>query len=111
MLQRWRVLNGWTQYTAYKWGKEAGFAVMAPSTLSVFENAKAPKPRLESFFALGEINRRLAMKDFSGLTTQALKELVEAAEPLKGEGGRVWTPTDFWSCHAGLLAVPKAYVE
>ena len=34
MLRRWRELNNWTQYTAYKWAKEAGFEVMAPSTLS-----------------------------------------------------------------------------
>ena len=25
MLRRWRELNHWTQYTAYKWAKEAGF--------------------------------------------------------------------------------------
>ena len=35
MLRRWRELNHWTQYTAYKWAREAGFEVMAPSTLSV----------------------------------------------------------------------------
>ena len=109
MLRRWRELNSWTQYTAYKWAKEAGFEVMAPSTLSVFENGKAPKPRPESFFALAEVNRRLAAKDFSGVRTRALKDLISQAEPLVDDDGRVWGPAEFWSCHLGLLAVPAAY--
>jgi transcriptional regulator with XRE-family HTH domain len=109
MLRRWRELNNWTQYTAYKWARESGFEVMAPSTLSVFENGKAPKPRPESFFALAEVNRRLAAKDFSGLRTQALKDLVSQAQPLVDDDGRLWGPAEFWSCHLGLLPVPAAY--
>lgn len=109
MLRRWRELNHWTQYTAYRWAKEAGFEMMAPSTLSVFENGKAPKPRPESFFALAEVNRRLAAKDFSDVRTRALKELISQAEPLLDDEGRVWGPAEFWSCHLGLLAVPSAY--
>jgi transcriptional regulator with XRE-family HTH domain len=109
MLRRWRELNNWTQYTAYKWARESGFEVMAPSTLSVFENGKAPKPRPESFFALAEINRRLAAKDFSGLRTRTLKDLVSQAQPLVDDDGRLWGPADFWSCHLGLLPVPTAY--
>ena len=109
MLRRWRELNNWTQYTAYKWAREAGFEVMAPSTLSVFENGKAPKPRPESFFALAEINRRLAAKDFSGVRTRALKDLISQAEPLVDDQGQVWGPAEFWSCHLGLLPVPVAY--
>jgi transcriptional regulator with XRE-family HTH domain len=109
MLRRWRELNNWTQYTAYKWAKEAGFEVMAPSTLSVFENGKAPKPRPESFFALAEVNRRLAAKDFSGVRTRVLKDQISKAQPLVDEDGRVWGPAEFWSCHLGLLPVPTAY--
>ncbi|WP_341886399.1 helix-turn-helix transcriptional regulator [Synechococcus sp. UW140] len=109
MLRRWRELNSWTQYTAYKWAKEAGFEVMAPSTLSVFENGKAPKPRPESFFALAEVNRRLAAKDFSGVRTRALKDQISQAQPLVDDEGRLWGPADFWSCHLGLVPVPTAY--
>ena len=109
MLRRWRELNNWTQYTAYKWAKEAGFEVMAPSTLSVFENGKAPKPRPESFFALAEVNRRLAARDFSGVRTRALKDLINQAQPLVDDEQRVWGPAEFWSCHLGLLPVPSAY--
>jgi transcriptional regulator with XRE-family HTH domain len=109
MLRRWRELNSWTQYTGYKWAKEAGFQVMAPSTLSVFENGLAPKPRPESFFALAEINRRLAVRDFSGVHSRELLVLIRAAQPLTGDDGKVWGPADFWSCHLGLVAVPSAY--
>ena len=109
MLRRWREMNHWTQYTAYKWAKEAGFEVMAPSTLSVFENGKAPKPRPESFFALAEINRRLAAQDFSGVRTRALKDLISQAQPLVDDEGQLWGPAEFWSCHLGLLPVPAAY--
>lgn len=54
MLRRWREMNHWTQYTAYKWAKEAGFEVMAPSTLSVFENGKAPAAAGELLCAGGD---------------------------------------------------------
>lgn len=109
MLRNWRELNHWTQYTAYKWGKAAGFPSAAPSTISVIEQGKAPKPRPETFFALGEINRRLAMRDFQGVTDATLLELVSAAEPLRGDDGMVWGPAEFWSCHVGLIQVPERY--
>ncbi|MFM9089450.1 MAG: helix-turn-helix domain-containing protein [Cyanobium sp.] len=109
MLRRWRELNNWTQYTAYKWAREAGFEVMAPSTLSVFENGKAPKPRPESFFALAEVNRRLAAKDFSGVRTRALKDQISQAQPLLDDDGRLFGPAEFWSCHLGLIPIPAAY--
>ena len=109
MLRCWRERNGWTQYTAYNWAKAAGFAAMAPSTLSVMENGKAPKPRPETFFALAEINRRLVMQEFDGIADPALAQLVSQAKPLRGDDGRVWGPADFWSCHVGLVAVPAEY--
>jgi transcriptional regulator with XRE-family HTH domain len=109
MLRKWREDNGWTQYTAYNWAKEAGFQAMAPSTLCVFEQGKAPKPRPESFFALGEVNRRLMAKDYTGITTRKLRDVVVDAEPLAGNDDRAWTPVDFWSCHVGLLRVPSRY--
>jgi transcriptional regulator with XRE-family HTH domain len=111
MLRRWREQQGWTQYTAYKWAKGAGFAAMAPSTLSVMENGLAPKPRPETFFALAEIHRRLAMQEFDGIADRSLAQLVETAQPLRGDDGRVWGPAEFWSCHVGLLGVPRGYAR
>jgi transcriptional regulator with XRE-family HTH domain len=108
MLRRWRESNNWTQYTCYRWGKAAGFETMAPSTLSVLENGKAPKPRPESFFALAEVNRRLAVKDFTGAPDD-LKDLISQALPLVNDEGKLFGPQDFWSCHLGLIAVPAAY--
>jgi len=108
MLRRWRESNNWTQYTAYRWGKAAGFETMAPSTLSVLENGKAPKPRPESFLALAEVNRRLAVKDFTGAPDD-LKDLISQALPLVDDEGKLFGPQDFWSCHLGLIPVPAAY--
>ncbi len=109
MLRRWREHNGWTQYTAYKWGKQAGFLVMAPSTLSVMENGKAPKPRPETFFAMAEVNRRLLEQDWGLIRDARLRELVQQGQPLLGDDGKAWGPADFWSCHVGLLPPPRAY--
>ena len=109
MLRRWRERNGWTQYTVYQWAKQAGFTAMAPSTLSVLENAKAPKPRPETFFAIAEANRRLANGEFDGLKDPKLKALVVQGAPLRGDDGKLWGPADFWSCHVGLLPPPSAF--
>lgn len=109
LMRRWREHCSWTQYTAYQWGQQAGFSVMAPSTVSVMENGKAPKPRPETFFAMGEVNRRLAEQDWGLIRDQDLREQVQRGQPLVGDDGRVWGPAEFWSCHVGLLPAPKAY--
>lgn len=109
LLRSWRQVNGWTQYTAYRWAKGAGFQAMAPSTLCVFEQGKAAKPRPESFFALGETNRRLLLKDYGGIHDSCLRDEITDAEPLTDDDGRAWTPVDFWSCHVGQRRVPSRY--
>jgi transcriptional regulator with XRE-family HTH domain len=111
MLRRWRQLNGWTQYTVNSWAKQAGFDAVAPSTLSVMENGKAFKPRPETFFALGEANRRIDAGDFTGVTDRALLELLQQGKALVGDDAVVWGPAEFWSCHVGLLPVPQLYAE
>lgn len=109
LLRQWRERNGWTQYTAYKWAKEAGFTAMAYSTLSVMENGKAPKPRPETFFALAELNRRLAAQDWTGLHTRELRDQVQHGFPLLSDDGKPWGPMEFWGCHVGLIPVPSAF--
>lgn len=108
LLKAWRERNGWTQYTAYRWGKQVGFLVMAPSTLSVMENGKAPKPRPETFFAMAEVNRRLAEQDWGVIHERQLRVQVVQGLPLLGDDGQVWGPAQFWSCHVGLLPPPAA---
>lgn len=112
LLRRWRERCGWTQYTIHQWAGQAGFAALAPSTMSVLENGKAPKPRPETFFALGEANRRIDVGDFTGVTDRALLQLLQQGKPLCGAGDDdtiVWGPAEFWSCHVGLLPVPADY--
>lgn len=84
---------------------------MAPSTLSVMENGKAFKPRPETFFALGEVNRRVDADDFSGVTDPALLDLLRRGSAIYGDDTTLWGPAEFWSCHVGLLPVPACYRE
>jgi hypothetical protein len=51
------------------------------------------------------------MQEFDGITDRSLAQLVEAAQPLRGDDGRVWGPAEFWSCHVGLLGVPRGYAR
>lgn len=111
MLRRWRLRNGWTQYTVHQWAQQAGFDAMAPSTLSVMENGKAFKPRPETFFALAEANRRVEEREFAGVSDRGLLAVLQQSQPLRGDDGLVWGPAEFWSCHVGLLPVPIEYRE
>lgn len=108
MLRRWRELNGWTQYTAEKWAAESGFILLRHSNLSQLENAKT-QPRFRTFLCLSETNRRLAIQDYSGVTSRDLKDLLVGAQPLTDDSGLVWGPSQFWECHHGLRAVPSKY--
>lgn len=108
MLRRWRELNRWTQYTGEKWAIESGFIVLRHSNLSQLENAKG-QPRFRTFLCLAETNRRLAVQDFSGVTSRDLKDLLVGAQPLTDDSGLVWGPSQFWECHHGLRAVPSKY--
>jgi hypothetical protein len=49
------------------------------------------------------------MQQFDGLADPVLRNLVTSAQPLRGDDGLVWGPSEFWSCHVGLLPVPTMY--
>jgi len=75
------------------------------------ETGKIIKPRPETFIALGELNRRLAARDYSGISARALRPFLEDALVFGETGLPAWSPTDFWSCHVGLLEVPTDYAD
>jgi hypothetical protein len=89
MLRIWRQRNHWTQYTGHSWARQAGFGAIAPSIVSALENGEIRKPRPETFFALGEMNRRLAAREYAGIVNYELGVLVREAEPLRGDCGGV----------------------
>jgi transcriptional regulator with XRE-family HTH domain len=109
MLLNWRLSNGWTQYTACKWAKEAGFETISYGNLSVLEQGKAGELRQKAFFQLEELNRRLDHdKHLLAIKDIGLRSLVENAKPLCAFGV-TWNAVDFWSCYTGYTEVPVQY--
>ena len=109
MLRIWRERNGWTQYTAERWGREVGFSTLSSGNVSMVEQGKAGDLRAQAHFQLAEVNRRLAERDWGTLHSPELRHALEHAEPIRGEDGELWGPAEFWSCYVGLLPVPEAY--
>jgi len=93
MLLNWRRRNGWTQYTACSWAEEAGFEMISYGNLSVIEQGKAGELRQKAFWQLGELNRRIADKDWGPVKTQAIKEKLENAIPLGDNDCPIWIST------------------
>lgn len=106
MLRRWRIRNGWTQYTPNEWAKEAGFAGMAPGNLSNLEQGKV-SPSPGRIFLLADLNRRIALQDWSGVRSRQLLERLQTAKAIFTPDGQPWGPTEFWACSVGVLAPPK----
>jgi hypothetical protein len=109
MLLNWRRTNGWTQYTACSWAEEAGFEAISYGNLSVIEQGKAGELRQKAFWQLGELNRRIAEKDWGPVKSQAIKEKLENAIPLGDDESPAWTPLELWACYCGLREVPAAF--
>jgi hypothetical protein len=109
MLRIWRERNGWTQYTAERWGREVGFATLSSGNVSMVEQGKAGDLRAQAHFQLAEVNRRLAERDWGTLHSPELRQALEHAESIRGNDGELWGPAEFWSCYVGLLPVPEAY--
>ena len=110
MMLNWRLSNGWTQYTACKWAKEAGFETISYGNLSVLEQGKAGELRQKAFFQLNELNRRLAwQKDLTKIGDINLRSLIEKARPIACDDYGIWDAIDFWKCYTGFIEVPYRY--
>lgn len=111
MLRAWRLRNGWTQYTASEWAKEAGFQAMAAGNLSNIEHGKAGNLRPSTVFQLADLNQRIASKQWGPVKSRGLKDRLLGSEPIVDQDGAPWGPTQFWACSVGLLAVPEQLDE
>ena len=109
MLRLWRERNGWTQYTAERWSREAGFRTVSSGNISMVEQGKAGDLRAQAHFQLADVNRRLAEKDWGPVKSQEIRQALVEATPIHGDDGQLWGPAEFWSCYVGLLPVPEAY--
>ena len=108
MLRRWRIANGWTQYTSGEFAATAEPPMDAPSHsgASEIENAKITQPRNAYFLFLGELNQRIADQDWKGVTKRKLLDQLKGSRAITDEHGRPWGAAQFWSCHAGILSAP-----
>jgi len=111
MLLNWRRRNGWTQYTVCNWAKAIGEPSMVISygNLSVIEQGKAGELRQRSFWQLGELNRRIAAREWGRFGDGALRDKLEAAITLGDSDCPVWGPLEFWACYCGIRPVPEAF--
>lgn len=107
MLRRWRTINGWTQYTAANWAKEAGITAICHSGLSELERGLTKNPRVGVFLSLASLNALIAAQDFKGVRTRKLMDQLKSAKPILDGHGKPWGPEQFWACRAGVLEPPE----
>lgn len=109
MLRRWRRQNGWTQYTARRWADEAGLGeVIRHSGLSELERGITRSPRNVVFLSLANLNALIHQGEFKGVRSRDLLDQLKGSQAICDEAGKPWGPSEFWSCHAGLLLPPEA---
>jgi transcriptional regulator with XRE-family HTH domain len=109
MLRLWRERNGWTQYTAERWSREAGFRTVSSGNISMVEQGKAGDLRAQAHFQLADVNRRIAEKNWGPVKSPEIRQALAEATAIRGDDGQLWGPSEFWSCYVGLLPVPQAY--
>ena len=90
MLRRWRIANGWTQYTSGEFAATAEPPMDAPSHsgASEIENAKITQPRNAYFLFLGELNQRIAEQEWRGVTQRKLLDQLKGSRAITDEIGR-----------------------
>jgi transcriptional regulator with XRE-family HTH domain len=108
MLRRWRMVNGWTQYTAKRWSDEAGLeTVIRSSGLSELERGITRNPRSVVFLSLANLNSLIHHKQFKGVHTRDLLDQLKGSRAICDESsGEPWGPKEFFACHAGILPAP-----
>ena len=106
MCRRWRELNGWSQYTAEKWAQACDFCYLSHGGLSPLETGKNPHPRWQLFGHFAEMNRRLAVQDFSGVKDRTLLDRLQGAKPMRDDDGLLLEEEQLAGIHMGVRRVP-----
>ena len=108
MIRNWRIQQGWTQYTAHYWAKEAGFDTISYGNWSVIESGKSGELRFASFLQFEELFRRLHERDYGSITDEPTRKRVEGSRPICHPDGRPWDAVDLIVCYLGRKDVPEA---
>lgn len=96
-LVSWRKRCGWSQYELPKWADAAGFVGPAIGNISQLERGRVVTPTMGLFASLAEANRRLAARDFSGVTERRLLDRLESGVPVFDANGVPWGFQEFVS--------------
>jgi len=111
MIRNWRIQQGWTQYTAGNWAREAGFDTISYGNWSVIESGKSGELRFASFLQFEELFHRLYMKDYGAITDPLTRERVEGSQPICDMDGQPWDAVDLIACYLGRKDVPEALTK
>lgn len=106
MIRNWRIQQGWTQYTAHNWAKEAGFDTISYGNWSVIESGKSGELRFASFLQFEELFHRLYVKDYGSITDELTRKRVEGSQPICDMDGQPWDAVDLIACYLGRKGVP-----
>jgi hypothetical protein len=107
MLRRWRISNSWAQDTCQLWGKAVDMPHVYSSQWSQLETGNATNPGPLMFRCFGEVNQRLADKQYGSITSKGLRERVTGARALCHPDGRHWRGSDFFAAYVGELEWPE----
>jgi transcriptional regulator with XRE-family HTH domain len=108
MIRNWRIQQGWTQYTAHYWAKEAGFDTISYGNWSVIESGKSGELRFASFLQFEELFRRLHNNDYGHVVDPVTLKRLDAAEPIYRPDDMPWDALDLIACYLGRKDVPLA---
>jgi hypothetical protein len=108
MIRNWRIQQGWTQYTAHNWAKEAGFDTISYGNWSVIESGKSGELRFASFLQFEELFRRLHNNDYGHVVDPVTLKRLDAAEPIYRPDDTPWDAVDLIACYLGRKDVPAA---
>mgnify|MGYP001555413944 CR=1 FL=1 len=103
MILDWYRCNGWQRWTLAAWGVSAGFCAIPYGRMPDIFRGTAGELSRQDFEALGEANRRLAVKDYGTFANYKDAQLISKSVPILHANRLPWTASDFWACYCGLL--------
>lgn len=95
LLIAWRNRCSYAQADVPRWADQCGFVGPAIGTVSQLERGRVTTPTMGLFAGLAEVNRRLAVQDWSGITSNKMLDRISRGVPILDATGRPWEFHDF----------------
>jgi hypothetical protein len=106
MIKQWYRKNGWKKYTLSAWAEYAGFYFVPYGIIEELWAGEEVNLTKEDFEAFGDVNNRLAMKNFGSIPQLSKLTSVLDKSVWVGTIIKTWKAEDFWACYHGLIEVP-----